>query len=136
MTLGSADAPVERPERPDDTTRYLCAAVHLDPAYGNKALKEFLAEPTRPVPPSPGLDAGRVLTEAVRARIRSKTFDAILLLVAILFLILTWGTMLLVLWVVVAVVLALPGWLNKAGMTDNTKVSPKAIIGADCGAIG
>lgn len=130
MTLGSPGAPVERPERPDDTTRYLCAAVHLDPAYGNRALKEFLAEPTRPVPPSPGLDAGRVLAEAVRARIRSKSFDAVLLLIAILFLILTWGTVLLVLWVVVAVVLALPGWLNKAGMTDNTKVSPKAIIGA------
>ncbi len=54
----------------DDTTRYLCAASYLDPGYSRRAITEFLVEPTRPVPPSPGLDAGRVLTEAVRARAR------------------------------------------------------------------
>ncbi|MBN6038143.1 hypothetical protein [Amycolatopsis sp. 195334CR] len=66
---------------PDDTTRYLCAATHLDAGYANAALKEYLVEPTRPVPPAPGVDAGRVLSEAVQARGRRKCFDALVFLV-------------------------------------------------------
>jgi hypothetical protein len=67
----------------DDTTRYLCAAAHLNPRYANGAIREFLTEPTRPVPPSPGVDAAAVLSEAVAARTRRKLRDIALLLLTV-----------------------------------------------------
>ena len=45
----------------DDTTRYLCAAAHLDSNYANRAIREFLNEETRAVPPSPGVDSATVM---------------------------------------------------------------------------
>ena len=63
------------PEARDDTTRYLCAAVHMDEDYADRAIREFLLEGTRPVPASPGVDAAAVLGEAVAARTRRKLRD-------------------------------------------------------------
>ncbi|WP_344421329.1 hypothetical protein [Pseudonocardia ailaonensis] len=61
-------------------TRYLCAAAHLDASFADQVIAEYLVEPARAVPPSPGVDAGAVLREALAARSRRKTRDAVLLL--------------------------------------------------------
>lgn len=89
----------------DDTTRYLCAASYLDPRYSTEAITEFLVEPTRPVPPSPGLDAGRVLTEAVRARARRKNYDGLLVGLMAVVIGLSWDNPLLYGWIVLSVIL-------------------------------
>jgi hypothetical protein len=62
----------------DDTTRYLCAAAHLDARFGDRLIREFLTEPTRAVPPVAGVRAGAVLAEAVAARARRKVRDTLL----------------------------------------------------------
>lgn len=74
-------------EARDDTTRYLCAAAHLDKEFANETIREFLVEDTRPVPPSAGVDTAAVLGEAVAARTRRKLRDIglIVLLIGMLF---------------------------------------------------
>lgn len=67
----------------DATTRYLCAAAHLDPAFGDRAIAEFLVEPVRALPPAPGVDSAAVLRDAVAARTRRRIRDAILLLLLV-----------------------------------------------------
>jgi hypothetical protein len=62
-----------------EATRYLCAAVHLDRHLADALVEEYLSEPKRAVPPSPGVHAGAVLREAVSARARARKFEAILL---------------------------------------------------------
>ena len=93
------------PGSADDTTRYLCAASYLDHRYSTRAITEFLVEPTRPVPPSPGLDAGRVLTEAVRARARRKNYDGLLVLLMAVVIGLSWDNPVLYGWIALSVVL-------------------------------
>jgi hypothetical protein len=90
----------------DDTTRYLCAAAHLDENFADQAIREYLVEPTRAVPPSPGVYAPAVLAEAVAARARRKLRDGALLALALLALVCTpWS--LLGAWFVVALVVLL-----------------------------
>lgn len=55
---------------PDEATRHLCAAAHVNSAFADGAVREFLSEPTRAVAPSPGIDSAAVLREAVAARAR------------------------------------------------------------------
>ncbi|WP_020670283.1 hypothetical protein [Amycolatopsis nigrescens] len=98
---------VARPTSQDDTTRYLCAAAHLDPEYADDAIREFLVEPTRPVPPSPGLDAGRVLTEAAVARVWRKVRDGLLALLMLGFVVTSWDNPIFYGWIVLAVLLML-----------------------------
>jgi hypothetical protein len=62
----------------DDTTRYLAAAAHLDDRFADRAIREFLTEPTRSAPPVAGVRAGAVLAEAVAARARRKLRDTLL----------------------------------------------------------
>src|SRR5690349_11958194 len=62
----------EAPDPTDATTRYLCAAAHLDRDFADTEIREYLVEPTRAVPPTPGLDSVAVLQEAVAARTRRK----------------------------------------------------------------
>jgi hypothetical protein len=95
------------PDR-DDTTRYLCAAAHLDDDFADEAIREFLVEPTRAVPPTPGVHAGAVLAEAVAARARRKIRDGFLLVLLVLALFLFSGAALLT-WLVVAVGVAFSG---------------------------
>lgn len=91
----------------DDTTRYLCAAAHLYKDFANGAIREFLVEDTRPVPPSAGVDAAAVLGEAVAARTRRKLRDTglILLLIGMLFVA---PMQMLGMWLVLAVALSVP----------------------------
>ena len=97
----------------DDTTRYLCAAAHLDDDFADDAIREFLVEPTRAVPPTPGVRAGAVLAEAVAARARRKIRDGVLLALLVFALFLFSGTVL-IMWVVVAVGVAMGGAVAKA----------------------
>ncbi|GAB3487221.1 hypothetical protein [Amycolatopsis cihanbeyliensis] len=109
MTQWNAQVPAE-PGR-DDTTRYLCAAAHLDSDYADGAIREFLVEPTRPVPPSPGVHAASVLAEAVAARTRRKLRDGVLAVLMLLFL-LSGGVGLLGTWVLLAVLICLPAMVR------------------------
>jgi len=111
----------------DDTTRYLCAASYLDPAYGKRAIKEFLVEPTRPVPPSTGVDAGRVLTEAVRARARRKNFDGLLVILMAVAIGLMWDNPLLYGWIVLSLLL-LGVRAGKKVSAAEKAIDPKTMI--------
>jgi hypothetical protein len=111
------------PRARDDTTRYLCAAAHLDADYADSAIREFLIEDTRPVPASPGVDAAAVLGEAVAARTRRKLRDLGLILAMVGFVFLApaallWG------WVVLACVVGVPAALS--AMKNAPKVKPVA----------
>ena len=114
------------PSGNDDATRYLCAASYLDPAYNTRVIKEFLVEPTRPIPPSPGVDASRVLTEAVRARARRKNYDGMLVLITLLILGIAWDQPVLYAWILLSAVLSLPGWLKAAAQQAESNTQPSA----------
>ncbi|MDI5980041.1 hypothetical protein [Amycolatopsis magusensis] len=125
---GTYAPPAPQWTAPDDTTRYLCAAAHLDPGYANAALKEYLVEPTRAVPPSPGVDAAKVLGEAVQARVRSKLFDGLAFLAMLVFVVVSWGTVLLIGWIVLALVVAAVDFVRRAAQ-DGPKISPRVVVG-------
>jgi hypothetical protein len=100
--------------RDDATTRYLCAAAHLDPTFADTAIREYLVEPTRPLPPTPGLDAAAVLRDAVAARTRRKLRDAALLLLLLVF---AWNSpTLAVLWLGTAVAVAAASGRTRSGL--------------------
>lgn len=72
------------PERRDSVTRYLCAATHLDAAFADVVIGEYLIERTRAMPFLPGLDTGAVVREAVAARYRRRLRDSVLLALGVL----------------------------------------------------
>ncbi|MDQ3406427.1 MAG: hypothetical protein M3548_24040 [Actinomycetota bacterium] len=111
----------------DDTTRYLCAAAHLDADYANKAIKEFLVEPTRPVTPTPGVDVGTVLAESIAARTRRKLVDSALIVLAVALVIVAPMNLLLA-WVVLAVAVAIPRYLRRTGKSVSSKRGPLLIV--------
>ncbi|MTD54770.1 DUF456 domain-containing protein [Amycolatopsis pithecellobii] len=113
----------------DDTTRYLCAAAHVDFRYADAAIREFVVEPTRPVPPSPGFQPANVLVEAIASRTRRKYRDGALAVLAGLFIWLAWGTWLLYGWLIVGVAAAIPSMLvaaGKSGTGTGTKLATAA----------
>ena len=71
--------PPAAPPQVDGTTRYLCAAAHLDPAFADAAIAEHLVERTRAIAPSPGVDSAAVLRDAVAARARCRLRDTVLI---------------------------------------------------------
>jgi hypothetical protein len=115
------------PGTADDSTRYLCAASYLDPGYSTRAISEFLVEPTRPVPPSLGLDAGRVLTEAVRARARRKNYDGLLVLLMAVIIGTSWDNPLLYGWIVLSVVLV-AARAGKTAYASERSFKPKTMV--------
>lgn len=124
-TVITAPQPESQPDQPDDdgTTRYLCAAAYLDPEFANDAIREFLVEPLRAVPPSPGLDASAVLRDAVAARTARKFLNGVLLGLLVIFLVLS--PMLFVFWLVAAAcVVALGG-----GFRGATAKAVLAVVG-------
>ncbi|MEV4049944.1 hypothetical protein AB0J55_02050 [Amycolatopsis sp. NPDC049688] len=99
------------PPEADDTTRYLAAAAHLDRHYADEAVREFLTEPTRQVPPPMGLDTPAVLTEAVAARSRRKYRDGVLAVLGIVVLATGFTSMFLYSWLGWAALLSIrPIW--------------------------
>ncbi|MFJ9778906.1 hypothetical protein ACIRSS_04945 [Amycolatopsis sp. NPDC101161] len=101
----------------DNTTRYLCAAAQLSQDYADAAMREFLVEPLRAIPPAPGVDSAAVLREAVAARTRRRIRDGVLLVLLLVFLFVDPAALLF--WLFAAVVLALvPGPFRARGIGD------------------
>ncbi|MEV6770493.1 hypothetical protein AB0N05_17910 [Nocardia sp. NPDC051030] len=67
------------PAAADEATRYLASAVHLDDRLADDLIGEFLTEPRRAIPPSPGVNSEVVLREAVTARARRVLVAAVVL---------------------------------------------------------
>lgn len=115
--MTDSSAPLSR----DESTRYLCAAAHLDPDFANAAIREFLVESTRAVAPSPGVNSGAVLREAIAARSRRRTRDSLLGVLLLVFAFCAPAA--LAVWVVAAVA-ACAGrvrlWRNRASARDLT----------------
>ncbi|WP_369168609.1 hypothetical protein AB5J49_12170 [Streptomyces sp. R28] len=93
-----------------DITRYLCTAVHTDTKFARRAVEQIVQEPRRAVASSPGVDLGCVLRHALAARRRQVGRDIVLALLLLLMLIMlpiTFGAALvlgyLVAWIIVAV---------------------------------
>ncbi|MGH3905244.1 MAG: hypothetical protein ACRDTE_13795 [Pseudonocardiaceae bacterium] len=63
----------------------MCAAAHLDEKFCDEAIAEFLVEPVRAIPPSPGVDSAAVLREAVAAQTRRRIRDGVLLALLVVF---------------------------------------------------
>ncbi|MET0136055.1 MAG: hypothetical protein ABW215_20935 [Kibdelosporangium sp.] len=117
-----------RPNARDDTTRYLCAAAQLDSKFADDAIREFLVEPTRPVPPSPGTDTTAVLGEAIAARTRRKYRDSALLALAVVVLF-TAPVDVLLGWLVLGLLASLPQWLSRRKLlASKTKVNPAVML--------
>lgn len=95
-------APGAPPAQRDATTRYLCAAAHLDPEFSDAAIAEFLVEPVRAIAPAPGVDSAAVLRDAVAARARRRLRDAVLL--ALLVILVFVSLPVLVVWLIVALI--------------------------------
>ena len=74
---GPGPNPLPTPGR-DDVTRFLCAGAHLDAAFADAAIAEYLVEHTRALPPSLGVNTVAVLREAVAARARRRVRDGLL----------------------------------------------------------
>ncbi|MEV7212629.1 hypothetical protein AB0O31_06020 [Kitasatospora cineracea] len=66
-----------------DATRFLCAAVQLDGALGNRVVDAVLKEPYRAVAFSPGVDLVCVLRYALAAQARQATARGVLACVAL-----------------------------------------------------
>lgn len=113
------------PAQQDATTRYLCAAAHLDPAFGDPAIAEFLVEPVRAIPPAPGVDSAAVLRDAVAARARRRIRDAILLLLLVVFAFVNLSALLV--WLVVALVASI-GRVGTGLVGDATGRSRNAVV--------
>lgn len=115
------------PRARDDTTRYLCAAVHMDADYADNAVREFLVEDTRPVSVSPGVDAAAVLGEAIAARTRRKFRDGALLLLVVA-LVFFAPPDLLTYWTVAAILIVGIAWA-RARRRQGTQMKPLLIGG-------
>jgi hypothetical protein len=126
--VGNGPWPGHPPQARDDTTRYLCAAAHRDPAFANNAIREFLVESTRPAPVSGGVDPAAVLSEAVAARTRRKLRDSSVIVLLLGFVVLAPGV-LLGLWVVLAILLALPAIVSGLSRRGSSKAAAYAIGG-------
>jgi hypothetical protein len=113
----------------DDTTRYLCAAAHVDSAYADAAIKEFVVEPTRPIPPSPGFHPASVLVEAIASRTRRKIRDSTLIVLMGCYLWTAWGSWLLYGWIALAVLVALPSMIRGMAAPASRMVSLSVAIG-------
>ncbi|MER5939703.1 zinc ribbon domain-containing protein [Streptomyces sp. NPDC001928] len=92
-----------------DITRYLCTAVHTDTRFARRAVEQIVEEPRRAVASSPGVDLGCVLRHALAARRRQVGRDvllAVLLLIVVIMLPITFGTAIILGWLVAWVIVA------------------------------
>ncbi|MGV9989666.1 hypothetical protein [Streptomyces sp. NPDC003374] len=74
----AAPAPPTAPYA-SEATRLLCAGTYLDPGYRDRVIDELYLNEQRIAAPSLGLDAGRVLAHALRARRLELAWDAAIL---------------------------------------------------------
>lgn len=84
----------------DEATRLLCIGALVDRQFAEAAIREFLTEPRRAVPPSPGVEPETVLRACLAARRRRRIRDLALTGLMVVFLLTAGG--LLLAWIVVA----------------------------------
>ncbi|MFG1666708.1 hypothetical protein [Streptomyces sp. Y7] len=92
-----------------DITRYLCTAVHTDTRFARRAVEQIVEEPRRAVASSPGVDLGCVLRHALAARRRQVGRDvllAVLLLIVVIMLPVTFGSAVILGWLVAWIIVA------------------------------
>ncbi|WP_216216654.1 hypothetical protein [Amycolatopsis aidingensis] len=106
MTTTEQSSRPEITQSRDEATRYLCAAAHQDQNFCDNAIREFLTESLRVIPPSTAVNAGAVLREAVAARARRQIRDWTLLAILLAFAIS--NIVLALLWLVTALVVRWP----------------------------
>lgn len=97
-----------------DTTRYLCAAVHLDPSFRRKVLGAILDNDYRAFGTSPGVDLVPVVKYALAIR-RRKLWRDIVLAVLLLAVLLIPSLLILAILAAFAVVLA-EAWITRSRM--------------------
>ncbi len=117
----------------DEATRFLSAAVHLDPQLAERFIEEFLAEPKRAVPPSPGVQAELVLREALAARTHRRKSSAyvvggsVLFVVSALPLMIGW-LLSVVLWRILAKLVARFGFADGSAVGRGSSWALTAIL--------
>jgi hypothetical protein len=92
-TWESAVQPVEAtsritsapPTRHTETTRYLCAAVHIDDEFADHVVATLVEQPRRAIAPAYGVDLPAVVRHALAARRRRLIRDRVLVALVILF---------------------------------------------------
>jgi hypothetical protein len=89
---GAKQAPASMDTATKDATRYLCAAVQLDPGLNDSALRGILHEEHRAVASSPGIDLVTVLKYGLAARQRHLLRDGVLGAILFLFVIVFLGS--------------------------------------------
>jgi hypothetical protein len=116
------------PGRRDETTRYLCAAAHSDPAFADALVREYLSEPTRATAPSPGVKLGAVLREAVAARSRRRSLDAVVVVLFAAFALASPAFA--VLWAVLGLVVGAGRLTNRAAdlAPSNSAVAVRGVV--------
>jgi hypothetical protein len=77
-------------QRFENITRHLAAAVHVVDSLADDLIDEFLRRPRRAIPPSPGVNAVIVLSEAVAARRRRVVRDVIVLALSLALMVGLW----------------------------------------------
>ena len=97
-TILTAAEPTPEPEFDQDTTRYLCAAAHLDQGFTRKVVRELLVAEHRLPVPVPQVDLATVARHCLAARARLLYRDCALL-------------------AVIAVTVGLAGWAAAAWYT-------------------
>lgn len=103
-----------------DTTRYLCAAAHLNPEFTRRAVREVMVAEHRLPSPPVGFDLPTVLRHCVAARARSMYRDvAIVAVLVIALLVAPWTAAAWLGWLAGLRVLALAG--SRRGGPDRTR---------------
>ena len=108
---GGAGAPDE--DSPGEATRYLAAVAHMSTDFAQGCVAEYLTEPLRCIPYSPGVDAAAVLGDAAAAHARRRLRDGLLLLCALLMAVT--APAIFVFWLVTAAVIGHFGWIDRRG---------------------
>lgn len=99
----------------EDVTRHLAAAVHVDEAFGNEVIQEFVAQPLRAMPPSPGMDTVVVLSEALAGRRQRVIRDSAVLILFLVLITVGWP------WSLSWLLLALVGAAGISAVRNNRR---------------
>jgi hypothetical protein len=71
----AASEPLAPIRMPSMTTRYLCAAAHLDERFAHRVIRQIVDERHRAIAPSPGIDLPLVIRHCLAARERTRARD-------------------------------------------------------------
>ncbi|WEH27801.1 hypothetical protein [Streptomyces sp. AM 3-1-1] len=109
-----------------EATRLLCVGVHHDRAFREAVIDELYVHEERFPAPSTGIDAGRVLSHAVRARNQDVAWAAGILGLWLLGLVVTGGLLILALFGSVGLVVA--RWIRGTGPLDSGVALARRVV--------